>query len=204
MTHRTISARLTVGRGLTHPPVTCRTKSQQPYNLSTADLDPYTVWRGTTVDGVCTDTDKPGYTAVARTPYQNVNVADGGTSGTSSGPPTSPGTSVRASRSTSPSTTCGHGGTPGRGHPRGRGVVLRARQCAVARLDTRGHGRRAGLLGAVWNPETAAFEAVPDTEPLHDANVPKGTSLCYQVVGVREDGTTSLPVLVSVAVPPVS
>ncbi|GAA0286507.1 hypothetical protein ACKI1I_01240 [Streptomyces turgidiscabies] len=42
-----------------------------------ADLDEYTVWRGTTVDGVCTDAEKIWYTAVAKTSYQDVNVADG-------------------------------------------------------------------------------------------------------------------------------
>ncbi|MFF5185368.1 hypothetical protein ACFY30_16545 [Streptomyces sp. NPDC000345] len=59
---------------------------------------------------------------------------------------------------------------------------------------------------ARWNPQTAAFDLLPDSdyEPLHDENVPTGTSLWYQVVGVRADGTTSLPVLVSVAVPPSS
>jgi hypothetical protein len=54
------------------------------------------------------------------------------------------------------------------------------------------------------DPGTAGFDALPDSEPLYDANVPPGTSLWYQVVGIREDGTTSLPVPVSVAVPPSS
>ncbi|MFF4347396.1 hypothetical protein [Streptomyces sp. NPDC001530] len=56
-----------------------------------------------------------------------------------------------------------------------------------------------------WNPQTATFDPLPDTEywPTRDYNVPTGTTLWYQVVGVRDDGSTSQPVLVGVAVPPV-
>lgn len=53
---------------------------------------------------------------------------------------------------------------------------------------------------------TATFDLLPPDTELEptDQNVPTGTTLWYQVAGVRADGSVSLPVLVGLAVPPVS
>ncbi|MFF4657999.1 PA14 domain-containing protein [Streptomyces sp. NPDC001381] len=175
--------------------------------VADADLYRYTVWRGTTVDGACTDTEKLGYTAVTATTYQDVDVADGENLCYVVRP-------VDFAENVGAGTTADvteHDLRPTVETPAG------ATHAASAPLSSSGSVQVSGwspagteeyerFRAARWNPLTATFDALPDSdhEPLHDENAPTGTSLWYQVVGVREDGTTSLPVLVSVAVPPSS
>ncbi|WP_247195874.1 fibronectin type III domain-containing protein [Streptomyces sp. GESEQ-35] len=173
--------------------------------VSDADLDEYTLWRGTSVDGVCTDTEKLDYTGVTETSWRNVDVADGESLCYVVRPADfagnlSAGTTVHITE---------HDLRPTVETPAGATHAAYASLSALGNVQLSGWAPAgtedfAGFRAARWNPQTGAFEALPDSEPLHDANVPTGTSLWYQVVGVREDGTTSLPVLVSVAVPAAS
>ncbi|MEU6229617.1 PA14 domain-containing protein [Streptomyces sp. NPDC047042] len=173
--------------------------------VADADLDQYTVWRGTTVDGVCTDTEQIGHTELTETSYRDVNVADGenlcyvvrpadfaGNLGA--------GTTVHLTE---------HDLRPTVETPAGATHAAGASYSSVGDVQVNGWSpagteEYASLHAARWNPVTSTFEALPDSDPMTDRNVPRGTSLWYQVVGVRENGTTSLPVLVSVVVPPVS
>ncbi|OAH09598.1 fibronectin type III domain-containing protein [Streptomyces jeddahensis] len=173
--------------------------------VADADLDEYSVWRGTTVDGVCTDTEKLGDTRVTETSWRDVNVADGESLCYVVRPADfagnlSAGTTVHVTE---------HDLRPTVETPAGATHAAYASLSAIGNVQVSawspaGTEEYASFRAARWNPGTATFDALPASDPLYDASVPTGTSLWYQVVGVHEDGTTSLPVLVSVAVPPSS
>ncbi|WP_031498140.1 fibronectin type III domain-containing protein [Streptomyces bicolor] len=173
--------------------------------VADADLHRYTVWRGTTVDGVCTNTEKLDHTGVTETSWRDVNVADGENLCYVVRPEDfagnlSAGTTVHVTE---------HDLRPTVETPAGATHLAYASLSAAGKVQVHGWSpagteEYASFRAARWNPQTATFDALPDSDPLYDANVPTGTSLWYQVVGVREDGTTSQPFLVSVAVPPAS
>ncbi|MER6158731.1 PA14 domain-containing protein [Streptomyces sp. NPDC001868] len=173
--------------------------------VADADLDEYTVWRGTTVDGVCTGTERLDSTRVTETTWRDVDVADGENLCYVVRPVDfaenlGAGTTVQVTE---------HDLRPTVETPAGATHAAYASLSALGNVQVSGWSPAgtedyASFRAARWNPGTATFDALPDSEPLHDENVPTGTSLWYQVVGVREDGSTSLPVLVSVAVPPAS
>ncbi|MGW1670297.1 fibronectin type III domain-containing protein [Streptomyces sp. NPDC002324] len=173
--------------------------------VADADLDGYTVWRGTIADGVCTDAEQVDHTRVTETTWRDVDVADGENLCYVVRPVDfaenlGAGTTVQVTeRDLRPTVDT----------PAGATHAADASLSAIGHVQVHGWSPAgtedyASFRAARWNARTATFDALPDSDPLLDENVPAGTSLWYQVVGVHADGTTSLPVLVSVAVPPAS
>ncbi|WP_328544428.1 hypothetical protein [Streptomyces europaeiscabiei] len=163
------------------------------------------MWRGTIADGVCTDTEQLDNTRVTETTWRDVDVADGENLCYVVRPVDfaenlGAGTTVQVTE---------HDLRPTVETPAGATHAAGVSLSAIGNVQVHGWSPAgtedyASFRASRWNARTATFDALPDSEPLYDENVPTGTSLWYQVVGVREDGTTSLPVLVSVAVPPAS
>ncbi|MFJ3308506.1 fibronectin type III domain-containing protein [Streptomyces sp. NPDC086549] len=179
--------------------------------VTDADLYQYSVLRGTTVvdgDSVsCSDAVHIGYADAGATSYQDVGPADGeklcyvvkavdfaGNVGGGA-------TAHTVEHDLTPTVETPAGAT----HMASASVwstgTVHVDMWSPAGTETYGSARFSR-----WNPQTGTFDALPESEytSVYDHDVPTGTTLWYQVSGVRADGTTSLPVLVSVAVPPVS
>ncbi|WP_262061323.1 PA14 domain-containing protein [Streptomyces sp. STR69] len=176
--------------------------------VTDADLDRYTVWRGTTVDGTCTAAEQLWYTSdLTVTSWQDTDVADGEHLCYAVRPAdfaqnVGAGTTVHLTE---------HDLRPTVETPAGATHGAYASLSGIGSVQVHGWSPAGteeyqSFRATRWNPRTATFDAL-DYDPLYgpkDVAPPTGTSLWYQVVGVREDGTVSLPVLVSVAVPPAS
>jgi fibronectin type 3 domain-containing protein len=180
--------------------------------VADADLHRYSVLRGTTVvdgDSVgCSDAEHIGWADADATSYRDVNLADGEklcyvVKAVDFAGNTGEGATVHITepdlRPTVPT-------PPGATHMAWASVSSDGRDVEVSWWSPAGTESYKGARVSRWNPRTGTFDPLPGTEtgPAVDRGVPTGTTLWYQVTGVREDGSTSLPVLVGVAVPPVS
>ncbi|UUU23816.1 PA14 domain-containing protein [Streptomyces sp. DSM 40750] len=180
--------------------------------VTDADLDRYSVRRGTTVveggSTVCSAPEHIGYAEVDETSYRDANPADGeklcyvvrpvdfaGNAGT--------GTTLHITEpDLRPTVQTPSGAT----HTAWASVTSFGTDVALTLTSPAGTEDYYGTRVSRWNPQTGTFDPLPESDysPLYDRGVPTGTTLWYQVSGVREDGSSSLPVLVSVAVPPLS
>ncbi|MFE7843483.1 PA14 domain-containing protein [Streptomyces sp. NPDC057474] len=210
-----VATTATDGQGPTAPAATTATAEEWGTVLTweavtDGDLDEYSIRRGTTVvdgDSVsCADPVHIGYAYVNDTSYQDVNLADGeklcyvvrpidfaGNIGA--------GTTVHTTEpDLRPTVETPAGAT----HVAYAYVRPFGDNVEITWGSPAGTEDYYGARVSRWNPQTGTFNPLPESSPYYDENVPTGTTLWYQVVCKRADGSLSLPALTGVAVPPVS